>query len=166
MNYQYAIRYTLHAPPGRARTKKPFYAKQTQFPPILRQKRGFCPKTNPIQTQFKPNSKPIQSQSNPIQSQFKANSNPIPQRDTQYEIRDTRYKPNSNPIPQRDTQYEIRDTRYKPNQTQFKTCFAKRFQQNNQLSTIDNQSFPPTPACRGEASGEAGPKRFLNSCPP
>ena len=44
------------------RTKKPFYAKQTQFPPILRQKRLFGRKTNPI----KPNSKPIQSQSNPI----------------------------------------------------------------------------------------------------
>jgi len=56
------------------RTKKPFYAKQTQFPPILRQKRGFCPKTNPIQTQFKANqsqSKPIQTQSNPIKPNFK-----------------------------------------------------------------------------------------------
>jgi len=30
-------------------------------------------KTKPIQTQFKANSKPIQSQSNPIQSQFKPN---------------------------------------------------------------------------------------------
>ena len=38
----------------------------------MRQKRGFCPKTKPIQTQ----SKPIQTQSNPIQSQNKPNSNP------------------------------------------------------------------------------------------
>jgi len=57
--FLHSPRCTLHAPQGQARTKKPFYAKQTQFPPILRQKRGFCPKTNPIQTQFKPNSNPI-----------------------------------------------------------------------------------------------------------
>jgi len=35
------------------------------------------------------------------------------------------------------------------------TSIAKRFQQNNQLSTIDNQSFPPTPA-----------QRLLNYSPP
>jgi len=80
MNYQYAIRYTLYAPRFTlhqdARTKKPFYAKQTQFPPILRQKRLFGRKTNPNKPNskpIKPNSDPIQTQSNPIQTQ----SNPI-----------------------------------------------------------------------------------------
>jgi len=74
----HAIRYTLHATPGPARTKKPFYAKQTQFAPILRQKRGFCPKTNPIQTQFKPN----QSQFKPKQTQFKPNLKPASRSDS------------------------------------------------------------------------------------
>jgi hypothetical protein len=41
---------------------------------------GHAGKTNPIQSQFKPNTKPNQSQykanSNPIQTQFKANSCP------------------------------------------------------------------------------------------
>ena len=34
-------------------------------------------KTKPIQTQFKPNTNPIQTQSKPIQTQFKPNTNPI-----------------------------------------------------------------------------------------
>ena len=34
-------------------------------------------KTNPIQTQYKPNSKPIQTQLKPKQTQYKANTNPI-----------------------------------------------------------------------------------------
>jgi hypothetical protein len=54
------------------------------------------------------------------------------------------------PIKANQTQFQSRFAENKPNQTQFKTqfqtCIAKRFQQNNQLSTIDNQSFPPTPA--------------------
>ncbi len=52
--------------------------------------------------------------------------------------------------------YEQRTMNYElfyPNQTQpvvslsnlSQTSIAKRFQQNNQLSTIDNQSFPPPP---------------------
>jgi hypothetical protein len=43
-------------------------------------------KTNPIQTQYKPNTKPIQSQSNPI----KANKMPI---QTQYEPNQSQLKP-------------------------------------------------------------------------
>jgi len=44
----------------------PFYAKQTQFYAFIARKRRFHEKTNPIQTQFKPNSKPIKPKTNPI----------------------------------------------------------------------------------------------------
>jgi len=59
----------------------PFYAKQSQFPKsqvftkyyITRTYEswtlGQIGKTNPIQTQFKPNSNPIQTQSNPISTE-------------------------------------------------------------------------------------------------
>jgi len=82
----------IMTPEPPARTKKPFYAKQTQFaecsnkhkhcynnglcqytPPQPLQKQS---QTNPIQTQFKPN----QSQSNPISKQIRrkqTQSNPI-----------------------------------------------------------------------------------------
>jgi hypothetical protein len=38
---------------------------------------GQLGKTNPIQTQFKPNTNPIQSQSKPKQTQYKPKTNPI-----------------------------------------------------------------------------------------
>jgi len=50
-----------------------FYAKQTQFPPILRQKRLFGRKTNPIQSQFKANQThfyTICAENKPNQTQF------------------------------------------------------------------------------------------------
>jgi len=82
-----------------------FYAKQTQFPSILRQKRLFGRKTNPI----KANSNPIQSQSNPIQSQF-----PKGQNERKLCINNglCQYTP---PQPLQ------KQTQNKPNQTQFKT---------------------------------------------
>jgi len=81
-------------------TNQPFYAKQSQFSPFFGPKTRFCPKTNPIQTQNKANSKPIYRttemsvyptltrvyerngifaarKTKPKQSQFKANSKPI-----------------------------------------------------------------------------------------
>jgi hypothetical protein len=58
----------------------PFYAKQSQFPLFFAWKRRLCQKTNPIQTQFKPNL-----------TQFKPNL-------TQYKANLSQYKPNSNPI--------------------------------------------------------------------
>ena len=84
---------TLHAPPGDARTKTTYYAKQTQFQKSPNERNCCCnkglwqlghlvawekqsqykPNTNPIQTQFKPNTKPKQTQTNPIQTQ----TNPI-----------------------------------------------------------------------------------------
>jgi len=63
---------------------QPFYAKRTQFPKsqvftkfyITRTYEnwtlGGIGKTNPIRTQFKANSNPIQSQTKPIQSQFQS----------------------------------------------------------------------------------------------
>ncbi len=100
------MRFTLRQD---ARTKKPFYAKQTQFPPILRQKRLFGRKTNPIQTQFKPN----QTQFKPNQSQFKPNSNPIQTQSNPIfrplYLAHSTYSPQSNPIFQRKTLLVVLD---------------------------------------------------------
>ncbi|MDT8301374.1 MAG: hypothetical protein RQ760_07800, partial [Sedimentisphaerales bacterium] len=49
------------------------YAKQTQFSPFIAPKRRFHQKTNPIQTQFKPNL----TQNKPNLSQFQSQTNPI-----------------------------------------------------------------------------------------
>ncbi len=116
-------------------------------------------KNKPKQTQFKPNFR-----------KAKMNVNSILTKD--YERNDIfavpQNKANSNPI---QSQFKPNQTQFfalsilpmlpiHPNQAQFQTRIAKRFQQNNQLSTIDNQSFLPTPACRGEASGEDGSTIF------
>ena len=77
-----------------------FYAKQTQFPPILRQKRLFGRKTNPIQTQFKANQtqfKANQTQFKANQTQFKANSKPIKPIFTPYAPKTNPIKPNFKP---------------------------------------------------------------------
>jgi len=79
-----------------------FYAKQTQFPPILRQKRLFGRKTNPIQTQFKANQtqfKANQTQFKANQTQFKANSKPIKPIFTPYAPKINPIKPNFKPVP-------------------------------------------------------------------
>ena len=55
----------------------PFYAKQTQFYTFFAPKRRFHEKTNPIQSQFKPNL----TQNKPNLSQNKPNSNPIFERE-------------------------------------------------------------------------------------
>ena len=54
----------------------PFYAKQTQFPLFFTWKRRLCQKTNPIQTQFKPNLSQNKANLSQFQSQFK----PCPER--------------------------------------------------------------------------------------
>ena len=98
-----------------ARTKKPFYAKQTQFPPILRQKRGFCPKTKPIQTQFKPNFRKAKMNVSSFKTKDYGKNDifSVPQN-----------KANSNPI---QTQFQPPCAENKPNQTQFQTSSALQF---------------------------------------
>jgi hypothetical protein len=55
----------------------PFYAKQSQFYAFFARKRRFHKKTNPIQTQFKPNKAKNKPNLSQFLSQFKPNSNPI-----------------------------------------------------------------------------------------
>jgi hypothetical protein len=58
-----------------ASTNPHFYAKQTQFSPVLAQKQGFRPKTNPIQTQSNPNEPNFSPKNNALQKN-KPKTNP------------------------------------------------------------------------------------------
>jgi len=92
------------------RTKKPFYAKQTQFAECSNEHKhyynnGLCQYTPPQplqkQTQFKPNS-------NPIQTQFKPNSKPIKPNFNPNTPKTKPIKPNFKPLPRSDSSFNIR----------------------------------------------------------
>ena len=91
--------------------KNLFMQNKPNFPRFCAKNEDFAQK----QTQFKPNSNPIQTQSKPIQTQFKPNFNPN--------------MPKTNPI--------------KPNQTQFQTILSRRklyppTQKSGQAPATDN----------------------------
>jgi hypothetical protein len=78
-HFRHSTRYPLYAKCStfveNIRQITPFYAKQTQLYAFFARKCQFHEKTNPIQTQFKPNLsqlKPKQTQSKPIQTQFQS----------------------------------------------------------------------------------------------
>ena len=76
MNYQYAIRYTLHASRSDRASAQKYLIMQNKpnLPRFYAKNEDFAQKqsqTNPIQTQFKANSKPIK----PNQTQFPKGQN-------------------------------------------------------------------------------------------